>query len=220
MANNPSLCRKVADAFSDFSLHGSALRFYKPLKEIVEENTASLNIQMGKSFLKEKFEDEAEERFKEAIRLDDSDTEARELLASIYDARGEEKSAFDLVNQVCERKRLQEPEPDLPRPPPERKKRRHRIKLASPSVRMTPEILEAQCHTIKTKLEGMRNGDAEATKMWIAAAQLLTQEFRNVPSFYPSDRSSMARVYGVGDLSLMAARLSQSWSNVPVANPY
>ncbi|TVY19441.1 Transcription factor tau subunit sfc4 [Lachnellula arida] len=219
VANNPSLCRKVADAFVDFGLYGSALRFYKPLKEIAEENTASLNIQMGKCFLEQKFEDEAEERFKEAIRLDDSDTEARELLASIYDERGEEKSAFDLINQVCERKRLQEPEPDLSRPTPQRKQRMPRIKLASASERMTLEILEAQCHTIKTKLEGMRNGEAEATKMWIAAAQNLTQEFRNVTTFYPlSDRSSKARVYEAGDLASMADRLSQSWSIVPIPN--
>jgi len=236
---NPPLCRQVADALLEFGLHGTALRFYKPLEEIPEENSASLHIQMGKCFQNQKLEDEAEQSFQEAIRLDDSDTDARELLAKLYDGRGEEKPAFDLINQVIERKRLQQPETEIPTVQGKRGRKANQTKDPSKScfrvptqprnkppgisAQLTTQHLEAQYYAFKTKLEGMRNDDAEATKTWMEAAQKLTNDFRNVTSFYPlSNRYLKFTGYGAGeriaaqtplnsDLSVMADRLSKSW---------
>jgi general transcription factor 3C polypeptide 3 (transcription factor C subunit 4) len=237
--NNPSVCRQVADALVEFDLHVTALRFYKPLQEIPEENTASLHIQMGKCFLTQKLEDEADRSFKEAIRLDDSDTDARELLAKLHEGRGEEKSAFDLINQVIERKRLQQPETDIPTTAQRKRGRkanqtkgpsnnhfrvptRPRNKPTGISAQLTTQHLEAQYYAFKTELEGMRNGDAEATKTWTTAAQKLIDDFRNVTSFYPSSNRHLKFTgYGASermaaqtplnsDLSIMADRLSKS----------
>lgn len=212
--NNPSLCRNVADALLDSDLHDTALRFYKPLLEIPEENDASLHVQVGKCFLHQKLEDEAVKSFKKAILLDDSDTEARGLLVKIYDERKEDKPAFDLINQILERKRLQLNESELkpdtevataPRKRPSRRKKKTEIEEFSedhpflpnkvlnkpPGITelATKQQLEAQYHVFESELEGMRNGNAEATETWMNAAQKLTDDFRSVSSLYPSDNN-------------------------------
>jgi len=196
-----------------------------PLKAIEKENTASLHTQIGKCFLGQNLAQEAEASLLNAIRLNESDTDARTLLAKLYEERGDDELAFEVIRQVIECTLM---------PTTGRKRKnfnsRTTVLLSVPSttaherpaqVEVEATSFESHQLALQTELEGMRNGDVQATKAWMAAAQEFTDEFRSVRRFYPWDKYleftgyseekiKEAQMTLPSDLSAMADRLSKS----------
>jgi general transcription factor 3C polypeptide 3 (transcription factor C subunit 4) len=94
------LYRQIADTFHAAGLYQRALEFYGPLKEVPEENTGDLYVQMGYCFQAEKRQAAAEECFQTAIQLDEQNVEARMQLAKMYESLNEQEQAFIYVNEV------------------------------------------------------------------------------------------------------------------------
>jgi general transcription factor 3C polypeptide 3 (transcription factor C subunit 4) len=105
------LYRSVADRLQAAELYQHALGFYQPLKQVSEESTRDLYVQMGRCYLKENLQGEAEECFHTAIQLDNNNTEARVQLAKMYESLNEQEQAFIYVNEVLAIKRMENPEP-------------------------------------------------------------------------------------------------------------
>ena len=81
-------------------LYRPALGFYEPLKQIPEENTGDLHLQMGYCFKGDSLQVQAEECFQTAIQLDEENVEARMELAKMYESLNEQEQAFIYVNEV------------------------------------------------------------------------------------------------------------------------
>jgi general transcription factor 3C polypeptide 3 (transcription factor C subunit 4) len=213
-------------------LYDTALKFYTPLKAIKEENTTSLHMQIGKCFLGQNLAREAEASLMYAIRLDDSDTDARTLLARLYEERGDEELALEVISQIL----------DLTlKPTTQRKRKPYRKRTArlppsaSTSTRERPTRMEGEIPSfethylaLETELEGMRSGDVEATETWMAAAEEFTDAFRGVRKFYSWDKYLEFTGYSgeelkeaqtslPTDLSVIADRLSKS---KPISSNY
>lgn len=196
-----------------------------PLKAIEKEDTASLHIQIGKCFLGQNLAREAEASFMHAISLDDSDIDARTLLAEMYEEQGDEELAFEVIRQVL----------DLTLKPKTGKKRKtYRRRTAnlpsttSKSFRERPARVEGQTHSfeslylaLQSELQGMRSGDIQAKEIWMAAAEEFTDIFRSVRKFYSwekyleftgftGEELKEAQTTLPADLSVMADRLSKS----------
>lgn len=160
-----------------------------------------------------------------AIGLDESDTDARTELAKLYEERGDEELAFEVIRQAME----------FTLKPMSRRKRKtyHRRTAglhppASTSTRERPALVEGETPifethylALQTELEGMRSGDVQATNAWMAAAEEFTDIFRCVRKFYSWDKwleftgfsgekLKEAQTALPTDLSSMADRLSKS----------
>ncbi|TVY78404.1 Transcription factor tau subunit [Lachnellula suecica] len=205
--NNPHLCLKVADTLLDFELYDSAMKYYDALKAIPEENTASLYIQIGKCLIRQNLREDAEKSFKEAIRIDDANVDARKHLAKLFEEGGEEGPAFDLINQIMELKQVETRNAvdvqEQKQKQKQQKQKRQKQKQPAPKSSTDSvlnhnrdgtgniggkegreERLKALCHALKTELEAMRYGDIDSTKIWMDAAHEFTNDFRGARTFY------------------------------------
>ena len=135
------LYRPIADRLRDVQLYQDALMFYRPLKQVPEENTGDLYLQMGFCFLGDKLQAEAEECFLAAIRLDENNIEARVQLAKLYETLNEQEQAFFYANEALSLRRILNPDP---RQRPRRYRRRRRPTFEGLSVEEVEGVEEAE----------------------------------------------------------------------------
>ncbi|KAH8658754.1 RNA polymerase III transcription factor-like protein TFIIIC subunit Tfc4 [Tricladium varicosporioides] len=205
------LLRQAADHLHAEGYCRRALTFYEALGKIPEEKTDSLMIQMGRCFLAQDLVQEAEKSFLTAIKLNEEDHEARTALAELWDNNNEKEKAFAMTTEAYKYKRLQLPVSIAPpkakgRPRKEttdifvkaKEKKLQPIISRPPETRPRPDIgdpqegqrtkhLRAQYYILKDSNKAMRQGDPEATKAWMDAAQYLLDDFRTSKSIFAWD---------------------------------
>ncbi|RDL40531.1 uncharacterized protein BP5553_00510 [Venustampulla echinocandica] len=238
--NNPFLYLNTANQLFEANLFKDALRFYEPLKEIPEEITTSLYTQMGLCFLGENQREEAETHLKMAAEMDESNEDARMHLAKLYEQQKRPQQALEVVNEVISIKRKKNSElvrkstskdkqalaGQFRKPPKDRRAYRTSTRpLADERVKAQTEKaqhLQTQYYIMKSMLDPMREGDVEAMHQWMNAARDLTEDFRQLKSFYPWDKYIQFQEYRDAervqamtaldsDLSSMAERLARSF---------
>lgn len=194
---------------------------------------------MGLCFLGEEQKDEAETHFKQAGQLDETDEDSRMHLHKLYEKQERPQEAHEVVDEVVSIKRKKSSQMvrkvtskdkkgtagQFRKLPKDRKTYKPSTRpLADERVKAQVEKaqhLQTQYYIMKSMLGPMREGDPEATQQWMDAARDLTEDFRQLKSFYPWDKyikftgyrdSERVRATTAldSDLSTMAERLSQS----------
>lgn len=177
------------------------------MKQVPDQNCAELCIAIGRCYLREDLSKDAEEVFREACFLDETNIAARVELARMYEKMDETEQAFDYVNQILyleshKRTKLYSTH-NLPVQPggsksylPNENVNNARLKKPPPVPEkvMNREALADNLRTeytiLREKTEGMRAGNAKATDSWMDAARQLTEDFRSCKAFYPWDRKA------------------------------
>ncbi|PQE13109.1 hypothetical protein CJF30_00003016 [Rutstroemia sp. NJR-2017a BBW] len=244
----PHLFEEVADSLSHNKLWSDALRFYRPLLGNAGPSGASLQLKVGKCWLGEGDNKEAEICFQAAVQLDEDNIPARMELARLYERLNEKEQAFIYVNEIMALRRDRQDVLDelsnitppsitttkavsnskhtLPTIARKPQSRYRPHKLADPSERRKEEAaraeqLQSQLSVMRSKLKPMREGEVEATNIWMEAARDLIDDFRGFKTFYPWDKYVKFLGYTRGDrmqaetvletdLTEMADRLSKN----------
>jgi general transcription factor 3C polypeptide 3 (transcription factor C subunit 4) len=212
-----------------------ALDFYQPLRNLPAHIDGPLLVQMGRCFLHEEHDQQAEECFQDAVQLDGQDIDARMELARLYERLGKPEQAFGYVNEVMLLRKNQGPK--IPRKLSHRAesktngeassmatkepKSRPRQQVKKQSIQVSKaEHLQKQYIILRRECEAMRSGDAVSADAWMEAARDLTDDFRSFKPFFPLDKyikflgySGDSRLQAETpldlDLTAMAERLSQ-----------
>jgi general transcription factor 3C polypeptide 3 (transcription factor C subunit 4) len=193
---------------------------------------------MGKCYLAQKLNTQAEEWFHLAIQLDENNIEARVQLAKLYEDLNEQEQAFIYVSEIMKIRRMRDSGrvkvgafsnnddfyiPTNLKPKTQYAPRR----LVDPLEREKQESLKAghlqeQFAVMRLEQSGMRAGQKGPTVAWMEAAQDLIEDFRGFKTFYPWEKYVHFLGYaGVGqpqtgatpldaELVAMADRLSHS----------
>ncbi len=223
------------------NFYKDALEFYQPLKNLPAHVDGPLLVQMGKCFLHEGYDQQAEECFQGAIQLDGQDIDARMELARLYERMGKPEQAFGYVNEVMLLRKNQGPK--IPRKLSKRTEGRT-VSEKSPTSTREPKVrpnrprqqakkqvtqvskaehLQKQYFVLHKECEAMRSGDAISVDIWMDAAKDLTDDFRSFKIFFPLDKyikflgySGNSRLQAETpldlDLTAMAERLSHGLS--------
>lgn len=188
--------------------------YYLPLAPGVGPEGASLQLKIGKCWLSEKADQEAELCFQNAVQMEEDNIPARMELARLYEKLNEKEQSFMYVNEIIAIRRNQRQLEDigggtkLSETEAPKKPRRNQTSFASirrPQSRYVPrrllhpaerkrqeaeraEHLQSQYSIMKTELERMRAGDPTATCKWMEAAEDLIDDFRGFKTFYPWDK--------------------------------
>jgi general transcription factor 3C polypeptide 3 (transcription factor C subunit 4) len=177
------------------------------LKDVSNQEDASLHLQMGKCYLNGKHNREAEESFQMAITVDQDNIDARVQLAKMYEDLDEQEQAFIYVNEIMNLRRVQSSKNkqrqlsgDMPAsndtlmPPTARPKSYYKPKrLINAEERQrqesaTADRLQEQYSVMRLERSGMRIGEAGPTMAWMEAAADLIEDFRGFKTFYPWDK--------------------------------
>jgi general transcription factor 3C polypeptide 3 (transcription factor C subunit 4) len=162
---------------------------------------------MGKCYLAQKLNTQAEEFFQLAIQLDENSIEARVQLAKMYEDLNEQEQAFIYVSEIMEIRRTRDSEQRqqsgvggfgnnnnfyIPTKIM-RKKYYTPRRLVDPTERQKQESLRAerlqeQFTVMQLEQSGMRTGQEGPTLAWMEAAQDLIDDFRSFKTFYPWDK--------------------------------
>jgi general transcription factor 3C polypeptide 3 (transcription factor C subunit 4) len=203
----PDLFRATADSLQDFDFHQRALTFYQALHRTREQNDPSLYLQMGKCYLAQKLNTQAEEFFQLAIQRDENNIEARVQLAKMYEDLNEQEQAFIYVSEIMKIRRTRDLEKrqqlgagglgnndDFYMSTKIRRKTDYTPqRFVDPAERQRQESLRAerlqeQFTVMRLEQNGMRAGQEGPTLAWMEAAQDLIEEFRSFKTFYPWDK--------------------------------
>ncbi|KAF6843688.1 RNA polymerase III transcription factor tfIIIc [Colletotrichum musicola] len=96
----PYLIRDIADELFIVQRYSEALDYYELLRHSVYVEDATLLLQLGRCYLSKSDHMAAEDCFLVAIKVDESNIDARVELAGIYEKNREEEEAFILANEV------------------------------------------------------------------------------------------------------------------------
>lgn len=188
--------------------------YYLPLAPSAGPEGASLQLKMGKCWLAEKSDQEAELCFQNAVQMEEENIPARMELARLYERRNEKEQSFMYVNEIIairrSQRQLEDAEggtksSDATAPKGSRRNQISSASIRRPQSRYYPrrllnpaerlkeeaaraEHLQAQYSIMKTELDGMRAGDLTATQKWMEAAETLIDDFRGFKTFYPWDK--------------------------------
>ncbi|KAM0318904.1 hypothetical protein ACHAO8_001382 [Botrytis cinerea] len=210
----PHLFEEVADTLAEKGYNKDALDYYLPLAPGVGSEGASLQFKMGKCWLGEKSDQEAELCFQNAVQMEVDNIPARMELAKLYERLNEKDQSFMYVNEIIAIRRTQRQNENpsfgtgSSDPAPSKKTRRKHTsfpgirrgqsryaprRLLNPAERKKEEAaraehLQDQYSIMKTELEQMRAGDPTATYKWMEAAEDLIDDFRAFKTFYPWDK--------------------------------
>jgi general transcription factor 3C polypeptide 3 (transcription factor C subunit 4) len=211
----PYLFRKAADELFAAGYHEVAMTFYQPLEQLLEEVNPSLLVQIGRCFLKGLNDSKAGEYFKAAIKLDESDVNARMELARMYERIKQPGAAFNYVTEIMKlqnnarresnrhtleiavKDQKPRPKPDTglstapsraSRARPPRVTHASKNRIFKDGLIQTAEYLQNQYQRLKSEHDGMRTGDVESSLLWMDAAEALTNDFRSFKPFYPWDK--------------------------------
>jgi general transcription factor 3C polypeptide 3 (transcription factor C subunit 4) len=158
---------------------------------------------------------EAEESFQLAIQIDAKNVDARVEMARMLEQMDEPERAFEYINEVMILRKakisstneppkirrkyirkiktgIEKASPRKSRPQPDKGREEQLQNQNMKSKHATRDItkkeeLRAQLFRLRTERDGMRNGDVEATQIWMEAAGDLTDDFRSFKTFYPWD---------------------------------
>lgn len=203
----PDLFRATADNLQDFGFHQRALTFYQALQRTGEQTDPSLYLRMGKCYLAQELNTQAEELFQLAIQLDENNIEARVQLAKMYEDLNEQEQAFIYVSEIMKIRRTRDSEQQQqPREgglgnnddfyiPTKLKRKTYYTprRLVDPAERQRQESLRAerlqeQFSVMRLEQSSMRAGQEGPTLAWMEAAQDLIEDFRSFKTFYPWDK--------------------------------
>lgn len=203
----PDLFRATADSLQDFGFLQRALTFYQALHRTGEQTDPSLYLRMGKCYLAQKLNTQAEEFFQLAIQLDENSIEARVQLAKMYEDINEQEQAFIYVSEIMKIRRTRDSEqrqqPRVGGPGnnddfyiPTKIKRKNYYppgRLVDPTERQRQESLRAkrlqeQFLVMQLEQNRMRAGQEGPALAWMEAAQDLIEDFRSFKTFYPWDK--------------------------------
>jgi general transcription factor 3C polypeptide 3 (transcription factor C subunit 4) len=187
------------------------------LKDVSNQEDATLHLQMGKCYLRGKHNREAEESFQMAITIDQDNIDARVQLAKMYEDLDEQEQAFIYVNEIMNLRRAQsskkrhhQPSDGMPvinntlMPHTARSKSYYKPKrLINAEERQrqetaTAERLQEQFSIMRLERNGMRAGEAGPTMAWMEAAADLIEDFRGFKTFYPWDKYARFLGYTAG----------------------
>lgn len=201
------LFREAADSLLEAGFHQQALAFYNPLLSLQDQSDPLLYLQVGKSYLHENLNTQAEECFQKVIHLDDSNIEARIQLAKLYEDLDEQEQAFIYISEIMKIRRArdwkQQSRPkgedsatdgDIFLPANTRRKSYYKPRrFIDPAERHREENARAehllgQYTVMRSEQSGMRAGLKGPTLAWMAAAQDLIEDFRGFKTFYPWDK--------------------------------
>lgn len=229
-----------ADSLQTAGLYKEALVFYKALQR--DDGDASLLLKMGGCYLQIKQNRQAEDCFQTAIQVDDSNVEARILLAKLYEDLDEQEHAFVYINEIMNlRKQTKKQKPRQRKDdsasvenklfPKSASKSYYKPKrVVDPAERQRQEDskserLQEQYNIMRQERDEMRAGNHGASQAWMDAADELVTDFRGFKSFYPWDKYIRFLGYtGKGqqetgapaldvDIAAMADRISSSKSS-------
>jgi general transcription factor 3C polypeptide 3 (transcription factor C subunit 4) len=203
----PDLFWATADCLQDSGFHQQALIFYQALHQTGKQTDPSLHLRMGKCYLAQKLNTQAEEFFQLAIQLDECNIDARVQLAKMYEDLNEQEQAFIYVSEIMKIRRMRDSEKwrrvgaeghsnndDFYMPTKLKRKTRYTPRrLVDPSERQKQESLRAerlqeQFAVMRLEQNGMRAGQEGPTLAWMEAAQDLIEDFRGFKTFYPWDK--------------------------------
>lgn len=202
----PDLFRETADCLHEFGFYRQALTFYEALHRIREKTDPSLFLQMGKCYLSQKLNIQAEEFFQAAIQLEETNIDARVQLAKMYEDLNEQEQAFIYVTEIMKIRRARDLEQrkalgrslgtnDVTSMPAKTRRKTHYKprRLVDPAERQRQESIRAEClqeqYTVmRLEQNGMRSGQEGATLTWMEAAHDLIEDFRSFKTFYPWDK--------------------------------
>lgn len=188
--------------------------YYLPLAPGAGPEGASLQLKIGKCWLSEKSDQDAELCFQNAVQMEEENIPARMELARLYERLNEKEQSFMYVNEIISIRRSQRQFEDAEGgtkssdAAASRRPRRKQISFSStrrPQSRYYPrrllhpaerlkeeaaraEHLQSQYSIMKAELERMRAGEPEATQNWMEAAEDLIEDFRGFKTFYPWDK--------------------------------
>ncbi len=173
---------------------------------------------MGTCFISEKQDQDAEECFWEAIKLDEYSIDARMGLAKMYERLSQPEKASSYVEEILVLKSGQSgdsaplkiahlpniapkavgdegPSPSLDENSSiDTRARAHKLRVKSrggqdAQVQIAKaEHLQLEYFRLNKNQEGMRRGEPAATRVWMEAAEALTQDFRGFKILYPWDK--------------------------------
>ena len=191
----------------DFGFHQEALTFYQALHRTGEQTDPSLYLRMGKGYLAQKLNTQAEEFFQLTIQLDENNIEARVQLAKMYENVNEQEQAFIYVSEIMRIRRTRDSIKRMRRGargfrnsdhffiPSKIMREKHYTprRLVDPAERQKQESLRAerlqeQFAVMQLEQNGMRAGQEGPTLAWMEAAQDLIDDFRGFKTFYPWDK--------------------------------
>lgn len=202
----------VASCLFDAGLLQDAISFYTALQDRIEQDSVNILLQLGKCYVGIGDDTQAEERFQQAILMDDSNVEVRMQLAKLCERNNDQEQAFIYVNQVMDIQKRNAPLPILPkrrgRPPKEGSKPRVRAIASKDSLSKGPkgpkravddgvrrqceeqksEHLKHQYEILRAEHSGMQTGQESSILAWMNAAKDLTDDFRSFRTFYPWDK--------------------------------
>jgi general transcription factor 3C polypeptide 3 (transcription factor C subunit 4) len=203
----PDLFWATADSLQDSGFHQQALIFYQALHQTGKQTDPSLHLRMGKCYLAQKLNTQAEEFFQLAIQLDECNIDARVQLAKMYEDLNEQEQAFIYVSEIMKIRRMRDSEKrrrvgaeglsnndDFYMPTKLKRKTCYAPRrLVDPSERQKQESLRAerlqeQFAVMRLEQNGMRAGQEGPTLAWMEAAQDLIEDFRGFKTFYPWDK--------------------------------
>jgi general transcription factor 3C polypeptide 3 (transcription factor C subunit 4) len=202
----PDLFRETADCLQEFGFHQEALPYYEALHRVREQTDPSLYLQLGKCYLSQKLNIQAEEFFQAAIQLEEDNIDARVQLAKMYEDLNEQEQAFIYVSEIMKIRRARDMERRKPSgrahgtnddtfiPARIRRKTHYNPRrLVDPAERQRQESLRAerlqeQYTVMRLEKNGMRAGQEGPTLAWMEAARDLIEDFRGFKTFYPWDK--------------------------------
>jgi general transcription factor 3C polypeptide 3 (transcription factor C subunit 4) len=229
------LFRIVADHLHEMKFYKDAFDFYRNSRDLSDQIDGSVLVQMGKCSLHVEDDQQAEECFQGAVRLDGEDIDARIELARMYERMRKPEQAFHHLNEVMLLRRRQdirtfrEPLEGIEGGNTEKTstkestRRRYRSRQETKkhlTQASQAEHLQSQYFILEKESEAMRSGNAASIDAWMDAARDLTDDFRGFKRFFPLDKyikflgySGDSRVEAETsldlDLTAMAERLSR-----------
>ncbi|KZF24968.1 TPR-like protein [Xylona heveae TC161] len=211
VADYPDLYKDVADALYAEEKYVEALRFYELLQQVDGYGDTPYWMALGHCYRVAGLNSEAEQCYQVVVEDEPENIDARVQLAKMFEELGMSEQAMIYVNQVItlgrkDMERRKDHGLDQGQPlytmgsliskfPTQRP--------ATPAKKSTPSTSAAQrqerekvreanvkhwFHILQSHEVAMREGDEDALREWMIAANRLVQDFRSCKVFYPWDK--------------------------------
>lgn len=201
------LLREVADALRGIGQYEHALRFYEPLKQVLDRNDGAFCGDMALCYRKLGMWSEAEEWYRAILQNDASNVPIRIELSRMFEDVGMPERSLSYLNEISN---ITSREAQIERMRPSKED-----KLVADASLQVPSVLARSTRKIPRKSLSARNSEAvnreETTPMlfsqmqslkgkseneentlrrleWMTIADTLISRFRKKKAFYPADK--------------------------------
>ena len=201
------LLREVADALRSIGQYEHALRFYEPLRRVLDRNDVAFCGDMALCYRKLGMWSEAEEWYRAILQNDASNVPIRIELSRMFEDVGMAERSLSYLNEISN---ITSREAQI-----ERMKQRKEDTLVADSSLQVPSVLAQSTRKVPRKSLSARNSEAvnkeETTLMlfsqmrslksrseneehtskrleWMTIADTLISRFRKKKAFYPADK--------------------------------